>query len=101
MCIHRPFCCPTGWKVTLIGSCFTHVAESRYPLVEGEALAVADALDKARFFVLGCSDFIIAVDHKPLLKIFSDRSFEKIPNGRLRKGEDAAIPNGTYPWCAT
>ena len=40
--------------------------------MEGEALAFADALDKARFFVLGCSDLIIAVDHKLLLKVFSD-----------------------------
>ena len=58
----EPFCCCTGWKVTLVGSRFTHAAESRYAPVEGEALAVADALDKARFFVLGCSDLIIAVD---------------------------------------
>ena len=56
---------------------------SRYAPFEGEAVAVADALDKARFFVLGCSDLIIAVDHQPLLKIFSKRSFQKIPNGRL------------------
>ena len=79
----EPFCCRTGWKVTLVGSRFTHAAESRYAPVEGEALAVADALDKARFFVLGCSDLIIAVDHKPLLKVFSDRSLEEISNARL------------------
>ena len=29
--------------------------------VEDESLAVADALDKARFFVLGCENLIIAV----------------------------------------
>ena len=43
----KPFCCPTGWKVALVGSLFTHPAESCYAPVEGEALAVADALDKA------------------------------------------------------
>ncbi|CAC5415171.1 unnamed protein product [Mytilus coruscus] len=42
-----PFCCHEGWKITLVGSRFTHGAESRYPPVEGEALAVVDALDKA------------------------------------------------------
>ena len=41
----EPFCCRTGWKTTLVGSPFTHAAESRYAPVEGEALAVADALD--------------------------------------------------------
>ena len=40
---------------------------TRYALIEGEALAVVDALAKARFFVLGWEIFIVAVDHKPLL----------------------------------
>ena len=69
----KPFCCKTGWKTVLIGSRFTHSSESRYAPIEGEALAVADALERARYFVLGCRDLIVAVDHKPLLKILSDR----------------------------
>ena len=77
----------TGWKITLVGSRFTHAAESSFAPIEGEALPVADALDKARFFVLGCTDLIIAVDHKPLLKIFRDRSLDKISNARLRNLE--------------
>ena len=79
----NPICCKTGWKVALVGSRFTSGAESRYAPIEGEALAVVDALKKARHFVLGCSDLIVAVDHKPLLKIFGDRSLEDIPNPRL------------------
>ena len=62
----------------------TGYSRSTYAPVEGEALAVADALDKARHFVLGCSDLIVAVDHKPLLKLFGDRSLEDIPNTRLQ-----------------
>ena len=77
------FCCKPGWKITLVGSRFTHAAESRYAPIEGEALAVADALDKARHFVLGCTNLTIAVDHKPLLKIFGDRSLDNISNTRL------------------
>ena len=38
------------WKITLISSRFTH-AESRYKPIEGELLAVTDALNKATFFV--------------------------------------------------
>ena len=49
----NPFCCKTGWKITLVGSRFTSGAESRYTPVEGEAFAVIDALDKARHFGLG------------------------------------------------
>ena len=41
------FCCNQGWQIILVGSRFTHPAESRYAPIEGEALAVADALDKA------------------------------------------------------
>ena len=84
-------CCPDGWKVSLVGSRFTSGAESRYAPVEGEALAVADALDKARFFVLGCNELIIAVDHKPLLKIFGNRSLDEIANGRLRNLKERTL----------
>jgi len=87
----RPFCCNTGWKVVLVGSRFTHAAESRYAPIEGEALAVADALDKARHFVLGCDNLLVAVDHKPLLGIFSDRSLDKISNGHLRNLKEKTL----------
>ena len=86
-----PFCCRDGWQITLVGSRFTHAAESRYAPIEGEALAVADALDKARFFVLGCTSLIVAVDHKPLLKILGDRSLEDISNNRLRNLKEKTL----------
>ena len=87
----KPFCCKDGWKVVLVGSHFTNGAESRYQPIEGEALAVVDALHKARHFVLGCKNLIIAVDHKPLLKIFGDRSLEDIPNPRLRNLKEKSL----------
>lgn len=85
------FCCKPGWKITLVGSRFTHAAESRYAPIEGEALAVADALDKARHFVLGCTNLTIAVDHRPLLKIFGDRSLDHISNTRLRNLKEKTL----------
>ena len=87
----KPFCCHSGWKVTLVGSRFTHSAESRYAPVEGEALAVVNALEKAKHFVLGCKNLIIAVDHKPLLKLFGNRSLEDIPNSRLRNLKEKTL----------
>ena len=87
----RPFCCNDGWKITLVGSRFTHAAESRYAPIEGEALAVADALDKARYFVLGCANLIVAVDHKPLLKLLADRALDDIPNPRLRNLKEKTL----------
>lgn len=86
-----PLCCAEGWKTTLVGSRFTSGAESRYAPVEGEALAVADALEKARFFVLGCSDLTVIVDHKPLVKILGDRSLVDLPNARLRNIKEKTL----------
>ena len=80
----KPFCCKEGWKIVLVGSRFTSSAESRYAPIEGEALAVVDALEKAKHFVIGCPNLIVAVDHKPLLKVFGDRHLDNIPNPRLR-----------------
>ena len=74
-----------------MGSRFTHPAESRYTPIEGQALAVADALDKAKHFVLGCSNLVIAMDHKPLLKIFGDRSLDQISNPRLRNLKEKTL----------
>ena len=74
-----------------MGSRFTHAAESRYAPIEGEELAVADALDKARHFVLGSNNLTIAVDHKPFLKIFGDRSLEHICNTRLRNLKEKTL----------
>ena len=85
------FFCKQGWRITLVGSRFTHAAESRYAPIEGETLAVADALDKARHFVLRSNNLTIAVDHKPFLKIFGDRSLEHICNTRLRNLKEKTL----------
>ena len=87
----KPFCCKTGWKPTLIGSRFTHAAESRYAPIEGEALALAEGLKRCRYYVLGCQDLYVATDHKPLLKIFGDRSLDDIPNARLRNLKEKTL----------
>ena len=86
----QPRCCPTGWKVSMVGSRFTQHSESNYAPVEGEALAVAYALEKAKFFVLGCDDLTVAVDHKPLLGIFSDRSLD-MANNRQRNLKEKTL----------
>ena len=43
-------------------------AESRYSPVEGECLAVADALHRSKHFVLGCSNLLIAT-HPELVQL--------------------------------
>ncbi|MEL6802297.1 MAG: reverse transcriptase domain-containing protein, partial [Bacteroidota bacterium] len=86
----KPFCCRGGWKITLVGSRFTHTAESRYAPIEGEALAVVYALEHARHFVLGCKNLLVAVDHKPLLNVLENRSLD-IPNNRLRNLKEKTL----------
>ena len=41
--------------------------------------------------MLGCKDLIIAVDHKPLLKIFGNRSLNDIENPRLRNLKEKTL----------
>ena len=81
--IGPPDCCTSGWKIVLAGSRFLSSAERNYAPVEGEALAVAWALEQARFFTLGCSKLYVVTDHKPLLKLLGNRRLDEIPNPRL------------------
>ena len=76
-------CCQDGWRITLAGSRFLTPAEKNYAPVEGEALAVAWALEQTKFFTMGCNDLLIIVDHKPLVKILGDRRLDEIENPRL------------------
>ena len=88
----EPWSCQTGWKLTFASNRYTHNAEENYAPVEGEALAVAWALDMARHFVLGCNDLIIATDHKPLLKGLGDRKMGDIRNTRLYNLKERTLP---------
>ena len=62
-------CCNARWKLVFCGSKFCSPAESRYSPVEGEALAVAWGLWKAKF-LLGSRNLHVAVDHKPCLGLY-------------------------------
>lgn len=78
-------CCKTGWVVCSVGSKFCQSAEARYSPTEGELLAVAEALEKTRYFTLGSPDLTLGVDHKPLLGILNDDDISKIKNPRIRR----------------
>ena len=87
----KPFCCHDGWKITLVGSRFTHPAESKYASIEGEALAVTYGLYSACFFVLDCPTLVVGVDHKPPLRIFRDRALDDIDNTRLQNLKERTL----------
>ena len=79
----NPFTYKDGWQLVFCGSRQLTAAEGNYAPVEGEALAIAWCLQKAKIFLLGCPKFTIFMDHKPLLRIFSDKMLEQIENPRL------------------
>ena len=88
-----PDCCPNGWRITLAGSRFLSSAEQRYAAIEGEALAVAWGLEQTRYFTQGCDNLVVITDHKPLVKIFGDRTLDEITNSRLFR-----LKQRTLPW---
>lgn len=88
-----PDCCTNGWKISLAGSRFLNGAEQRYAPIEGEALAVAWGLEQTRYFTQGCHNLLVVTDHKPLKKIFSDRTLDEISNTRLFR-----LKQRTMPW---
>ena len=87
-----PGCCPSGWRITLAGSRFLQSAEGRYAPVEGEALAVAWALEQTRYFTQGCDDLVVVTDHKPLVKLLGDRTLDEIANTRLFRSKQRTLP---------
>ena len=78
-----PDCCEDGWKIVLAGSRFLSDTETRYAAVEGEALAIVYGLEQTRYFTQGCDDLQVITDHKPLVKVFGDRTLDEITNTRL------------------
>ncbi|KAG0718563.1 Retrovirus-related Pol polyprotein from transposon 17.6 [Chionoecetes opilio] len=78
-----PLCCPGGWKLVLCGSRHLTAAERNYSTLEGEALAIAWCLKKARLFLLGCKNLTLVTDHKALTRIFGDKELKDIANPRI------------------
>ena len=86
-----PTCGPNHWKLVFAGSRFLKDPETRYSPIEGEALAVVFALEQTRMFVLGCSDLLLAVDHKPLVPILNNRRLDLIKNPRLLRFREKTL----------
>ena len=88
-----PQCCEDGWGIILASSRFLQPPEERYAPIEGEALAVAWGLEQTKYFTQGCKDLVVVTDHKPLLKILSDKALDEISNHRI-----FSLKQRTLPW---
>lgn len=51
-------------------------------------------LEQTKYFTLGCDNLTVVTDHKPLVKIFGDRTLDEITNTRLFR-----LKQRTLPWC--
>ena len=87
-----PGCCKNGWRITLAGSRFLKPAESRYSPIEGEALAIAWALEQTKFFTFGCDKLTVTTDHNPLVGLFGSKSLDQITNPRLFSFKQRTLP---------
>ena len=54
---------------------------------------MAWGLEQTRYFTQGCDNLVIVTDHKPLIKIFGDRTLDEITNSRLFR-----LKQRTLPW---
>ena len=77
---------PDGtWRMIQAGSRFLSDAESRYAVIELEALSVAWAIRKCRLFLCGLPLFQILTDHRPLVPILNSKTLDEIENPRLQR----------------
>ena len=54
---------------------------------------MAWGLEQARYFTQECDNLVVITDHKPLVKIFGDRTLDEISNSRLFR-----LKQRTLPW---
>lgn len=94
----KPGCCPSGWQTVFVGSRFCTEAEQRYAPICGEALAASWGTEKCRYFLLGLQNFLLALDHRPLLAIFSpSMELGDITNPRLYNQKVKLLPYNFTP----
>ena len=67
----------------MVGSRFTIPAEGNYAPTEGELLGITYALEKTKYFTLGCPHLYVGTDHKPLLGILNDATLDSMDNPRI------------------
>ena len=61
----------------MVGSRFTKKSEANY------SVGVVNALQKTKFFTLGCEDLFVSIDHKLLIGLLENTDLESMDNLRL------------------
>ena len=71
-----------------MSSRFNNDAQSGYSPIEGEALTIFWAINKADYFIYDCDKLFIGTDQKPLVAFLrkdNPKPLDQIVNKRLRK----------------
>ena len=65
-------------------------AEERYAPIEQECLGAVWAMEKCRYYLLGCPSFKLVTDHQPLKGIFA-KELGEISNRRLQRFRERVV----------
>ena len=71
------------WRLVTCGSRFLSDPESRYAMIELEALGIYWAIKKCRVYLAGLPSFTVIVDHQPLKPWFNHYQLASIENPRV------------------
>ena len=72
------------WKLVLCGSRFLADVETRYSMIELEALAIKYAMKKCHLYLYGLPRFEVITDHRPLLPIFNSYHLSQVDNAKIQ-----------------
>ena len=75
-----------------MGSRFCTLAKQIYGPIEGKAIAAAWTFNKYKYYLLGMQDWLLVVDHKPLIPILSTIELLLIPNPRIANYRVKLLP---------
>ncbi|XP_059084410.1 uncharacterized protein LOC131881541 [Tigriopus californicus] len=97
------------WRLIQCGSRFLQDTETRYAIVELEALAIWWAINKCKVYLLGLPHFVVLTDQKSLVSLFNNFSIDAIDNPKVqnyrtkllqysfivewKRGKDHSIPD--------
>ena len=73
------------WRPIQAGSRFVTPTESRYAMIELEALAACWAMKKCNMYLQGLHHFTLLTDHQPLIPILNSMGVADVENPRLQR----------------
>ena len=90
------------WKPVQAGSRFLTPTESRYAMIELEALAACWAMQKCNIFLQGLPHFKHVTDHQPLIPILTSKGIADVENPCLQRLLMKMLPyTFTAEWITT